>query len=185
MLYPAKEMMMKNGQEVWLRSPEILDAQEILEMLKQLSNETEFLLRYPEEWEHQTVEKEACFLQYIKDSANTIMIVAEVNGKIVGNCSLEIHGHMKTRHRADVAIGILQEYCGLGIGTMMIEEMVSIAKAYEVEQMELEVIEGNHRAIALYEKMGFHTIGERTNSIHLKDGRVLSEYFMIKELADE
>ena len=43
-------------------------------------------------------------------------------------------------------------------------------------------MEGNERARALYEKYGFKIVGERPNAFKLKDGRLLKEYFMQKEL---
>ena len=67
----------------------------------------------------------------------------------------------------------------------MFEEMAKIARDWGVEQMELEVIEGNSRAMALYEKMGFMLVAEKPNAIHLKDGTRLKEYFMVKDLTYE
>lgn len=49
-------------------------------------------------------------------------------------------------------------------------------------QMELEYVEGNSRARALYEKMGFRITGVRPNAIRLKDGTLLNEYTMIREI---
>ena len=49
-------------------------------------------------------------------------------------------------------------------------------------QIELEFIEGNTRARALYEKMGFRVCGVRPDAIRLKDGTLLNEYIMIKKL---
>ena len=43
-------------------------------------------------------------------------------------------------------------------------------------------MEGNLRGEALYRKMGFRTVAERPHAIRLRDGRLLSEYIMIKEL---
>lgn len=49
-------------------------------------------------------------------------------------------------------------------------------------QIELEFVEGNVRARQLYEKMGFRITGVRPNAIRLKDGTLLNEYTMIKEI---
>ena len=106
-----------------------------------------------------------------------------VDGKIAGNCEISFRGGMKTSHRAIVAIAILKEYWNLGIGSAMFSELVSAAEARpETEIVELEFVEGNDRAKALYEKYGFQIVGERPNAFKLKDGRLLKEYFMQKEL---
>lgn len=68
----------------------------------------------------------------------------------------------------------------------MLEALVDIAdKMQYVEQIELEYIEGNSRARALYEKFGFRIVGVRPKAYRLKDGAYLNEYIMIKELQRE
>ena len=70
-----------------------------------------------------------------------------------------------------------------GIGTKMFEEMIRLAERREgVMQIELEFVEGNARARYLYEKMGFRITGVHPNAIRLKDGTLLNNYTMIKEL---
>ena len=49
-------------------------------------------------------------------------------------------------------------------------------------KLELEFTEGNSRARALYEKMGFRITGVKPNAIRLKDGTLLNEYSMIREI---
>ena len=90
---------------------------------------------------------------------------------------------MKTRHRASVAIGLLKEYWNQGIGTRMFREMIRIAEENrDILQMELDFVEGNTRARALYEKMGFRITGVKPNAIRLKDGTLLNEYSMVREI---
>ena len=61
--------------------------------------------------------------------------------------------------------------------------MIHIAeKDPYLTQLELEFIEGNTRARALYEKMGFRITGVKPNAIRLKDGTLLNEYAMIREI---
>lgn len=43
-------------------------------------------------------------------------------------------------------------------------------------------MEGNDRAIRLYEKFGFERFGVRPNAIHLKDGHPPAELLMVKTL---
>ena len=90
---------------------------------------------------------------------------------------------MKTRHRASVAIALLKEFWHQGIGTRMFEEMIRIAEENpNILQMELDFVEGNARARGLYEKMGFRISGVRPNAIRLRDGTLLNEYSMIREI---
>ena len=64
----------------------------------------------------------------------------------------------------------------------MFQELEKIAREHNCLQLELEVIADNQRAIAFYEKMGYNIFGERKRGIILKDGTVLSEYLMAKNL---
>ena len=84
---------------------------------------------------------------------------------------------MKDRHRASVAIALLQEFWNLGIGTKMFKEMFQIARERNgVRQIELDFIEGNSRARHLYEKMGFRITGVKPDAIRMKDGTFVNEY---------
>ena len=181
MRFEDRQIRLKDGRTALFRSPGPEDAAQMLEYLKTASAETEFLIRYPEECT-ETVEQEAAFLQNILNSDLNMMIACEIDGKIAGNCQIMFHGRLKTRHRAGVAIALIRKYWGLGIGSAMFEEMIAAAKAKGIIQMELEVIEGNERAMGLYEKYGFRIAGERPNAIRLKDGTMLKEFLMVKTL---
>ena len=78
---------------------------------------------------------------------------------------------------------LLKEYWNQGIGTRLFQELIRIAEANpNLIQIELEFVEGNSRARALYEKMGFRITGVKPNAIRLKDGTLLNEYSMIREI---
>ena len=78
---------------------------------------------------------------------------------------------------------MLKEYWNQGIGTRLFQELIRIAEENpNLIQMELDFVEGNSRARALYEKMGFRITGVKPNAIRLKDGTLLNEYSMIREI---
>ena len=65
----------------------------------------------------------------------------------------------------------------------MFRAMIRAAKAREgLTQLELDFFEGNSRARALYEKMGFRVCAVLPDAIRLADGRLLNEYRMILKL---
>ena len=181
MIFQGKEIHLKDGRTGQLRSPKTEDAPQMLAYLALTAGETPYLIRYPEECT-ETLEQEAAFLKQMADSPIDMMIICEVDGKIAGNCRLARHGRIKTRHRAGVAIALLREFWGLGIGTIMFEEMIRCATELGISQLELEVIDGNERAMGLYRKMGFEIAATKPDAIRLKDGTVLAEHIMIKKL---
>ena len=181
MRFPEKSITLKNGQQALLCSPSPDMAPQMLKYLKDTCGETHFLLRTPEECD-MPMDAERAFLQSILDSETAVMILCMVDGRIAGNCQISRKNRAKNCHRASVAIALYREFWGLGIGTAMFEAMIALAKNWGLMQLELEVIEGNQRAMALYRKMGFETISYIPNAIRLADGTMLKEYTMIKPL---
>ena len=184
MFFEPKSITLKDGRTAILRSPlPEQDAEDMRRYLLDISGETPFLLNYPEDWGYLTAERERELLQRHLDDPDGLMIVAEVDGRIAGNCHIGFNRKLKTYHRGSVAIGLRQAYWNLGIGTALFREMIDVARQRGgVTQLELEFIEGNSRARALYEKMGFRITGVKPNAIRLKDGTLLNEYEMILEL---
>ena len=183
MIIKDTEFTLKDGRKAMLRSPKDEDIRGVLDYLYVSAGETEFILRYPEECGKYTYEGEKALFDRINASDNEAMLVCIVDGKVAGNCQIAWKTGIKTRHRASVAIALLKEFWNQGIGTRMFEEMIRIAEANEnLIQMELEFVEGNTLARALYEKMGFRITGINPNAIRLRDGTLLNEYCMIREI---
>ena len=183
MIIKDTEFTLKDGRKAMLRSPKDEDIRGVLDYLYVSAGETEFILRYPEECGKYTYEGEKALFDRINASDNEAMLVCIVDGKVAGNCQIAWKTGIKTRHRASVAIALLKEFWNQGIGTRVFEEMIRIAEANEnLIQMELEFVEGNTRARALYEKMGFRITGVNPNAIRLRDGTLLNEYCMIREI---
>ena len=175
---------LKDGRRALLRSPREEDIPGVLDYLYRSAGETEFILRYPEECGKYTPEGEKALFDRVNAAENEAMLVCLVEGKVAGNCQIVWRNNIKTRHRANVAIALLKEYWGQGIGTRLFQELIRIAEENRhILQMELEFIEGNTRARALYEKMGFRIAGIKPNAVRLKDGTLLNEYYMIREIS--
>lgn len=181
MLFQEKTISLRDGRRAVLRSPTPSDAAEMLDFLKTASGETEFLLRYPEEC-FDDVKTEESFLDGIVTSGSQVMILCQIDGRIAGNCHLSYKPLWKLRHRGEVAIALLREYWGLGIGTLLFEEMTALAKEMGLEQLELTYIEGNDRARGLYEKVGFREIARIPDAFRLKDGTMCKDIMMMKKL---
>ncbi len=57
MLFEDKQITLKDGRTAILKSPRTEDADKLLNYIKKSCGETDFLIRYPEEWT-MTVEQE-------------------------------------------------------------------------------------------------------------------------------
>lgn len=183
MIIDEVRFKLRDGREALLRSPKEEDVESTLAYLVVSAGETDFILRYPEECGKYTPEGEKKLFEQKNESSNEAMIMCVVDGKVVGNCEISFFKGMKTKHRASIGIALISEFWNQGIGTKMFEEMIRLAENREdVLQIELEFVEGNARARHLYEKMGFRIMGVRPNAIRLKDGTLLNEYTMIREI---
>lgn len=150
MLYNEKRIRLKDGSTAVFRSPTSEDAQALLDYMKVTAGETPYLLRTPEECS-MTLQQEREFIGSVTAQEYDVMILCFVDGALAGNCRIIRHNKKKNRHRADVMIALYQKYWNLGIGTAMFREMTALASEWGLMQLELEVIEGNTRAMALYE----------------------------------
>lgn len=172
----------KKDREIILRTAEENDAERLIDYLKITAAQTPFLIREPDEITL-SIEQEQDFIRAKKDSGNELLLIAEIGGRHIGNCSLmSIGGYKRYRHRCDIAIALYKEYCGLGIGKAMLETVLDIAEKAGYEQAELEVIADNKPAIALYEKLGFKIYGTFPDNMKYEDGSYADAYWMMKKL---
>lgn len=182
MKFEAKSFFDKNGHEFILRNAEADDAADLIRYLKLTAEETPYLIREPEEVTI-TEEQEQNFIQDKIDAERELMLVAVADGRLAGNCSLMSVGSCRRyRHRCEVAIELYREFCGRGIGRIMLQNILDIAKKEGYEQAELEVIADNVNAIALYEKLGFRRYGTFPGNIKYKNGNYADAYWMMKKL---
>lgn len=181
MTFAPKTITLRNDKTAILRSPVADDAEQMIEYLKITSGETNFMIREPEECDI-PLDSEIDFINGTLDSADSIMIACEIDGKIVGNCSLSRNSRSRLRHRATLGISIYKEYWNLGIGSAMFEELIYVGKSLGIYQLELDFVEGNERGRHLYEKFGFEIVAKKPNAVRLKDGTLLAEFMMIKVL---
>ena len=174
--------MTKDNMRGVLRSAKVSDAADLIDYLKVTAGETPFLIREPEEISI-TLEQEEAFIKGKLEDERELMLIATVDGKHVGNCSLMAMGNYKRySHRCSVAIALYQEYCGRGIGKIMLQTVLDVAKMLGYEQAELEVVASNEAAIRLYKSIGFEIYGTFPDNMKYKDGTYVDTYWMMKKL---
>lgn len=155
----SKTILLKNGVEALLRNGTEADGEAVFENFNRTHGETDYLLSYPDENSFDA-EQEGRFLAEKEESENEIEILALVDGKVAGTAGIEAIGtKYKVKHRAEFGISLLKEYWGLGLGRAMLEACIECAKKAGYEQLELDAVADNERAIAMYEKAGFVEYG--------------------------
>lgn len=82
-----------------------------------------------------------------------VNVVARHDGATVGHATLVPDGDVGY----ELAIFVLSEYQGAGIGTELVETLLGLGQAEGIEKVWLTVERWNDPAIALYKKVGFET----------------------------
>lgn len=177
-----KRIQLRTGNLLTLRQVRPEDASAMLDYLKITAAETHFMVRLPDEVTF-SMEEEQALLADCLSSERRIMLAAFDGDHIVGNVAISPIGERyKVRHRANLGIAIVQEYCNCGLGSILMEEGIAFAKHAGYEQLELGVFADNERAIYLYHKFGFQDIGKIPRAFHLPDGSYIDEIQMVKSL---
>lgn len=177
-----QKIILKNGKEALLRNGNAEDGQAVFENFNQTHAETDFLLSYPDENSYDA-EQEAQFLKDKTESPNEIEIVAIIDGKVAGTAGIEAVGKKyKLKHRAEFGISILKEYWGLGLGKALANACIQCAKEAGYEQLELDVVAENKRALSLYQSLGFEEFGRNPKGFNSRTSGFQELVYMLLTL---
>jgi RimJ/RimL family protein N-acetyltransferase len=104
-------------------------------------------------------------------------LTATLEGKAVGLATLCLMPYRKLAHQCLVSIIVSQEVRGKGVGTLLMNNLIHLAKEYfGIGVLYLEVYEGN-RAISLYRRFGFREVGFQKHFMK-EDGEYIGKIVM-------
>ena len=176
------EYLLKNGKTVIIRRPTIEDAEEIIQVVTIADTETRFMGRNPGEFNN-NVQREREVIEMVLRDKDNEWLVAEYEGKVVGQAQVGlVRRRERYRHRAEVGFVIMEAYCNIGIGGKLMEECIQWCRDNGVTQVELDVVQGNGRAMKMYQGFGFEICGTFPKALRYLDGTYADEYRMIKFL---
>ena len=177
-----EEQFTLGERNIVLRSAHEDEADMLIEYLKTVTGETDYLLINPDEVKY-TTEGEIKFIKHQNEAEDAMMVLAFVDGDYAGNCSFTAEGNSRrVKHRADIGIALFQKYTGFGLGRLMLERLISKIKENGFEQAELTVVGGNDRAYHLYESLGFKECGRMPNANKYDDGSYSDDIYMVLTL---
>ncbi len=129
-----------------------------------------------------TLEEEREFLARCQAAPGSVVLVAEVQGALVG--MLDFHGyrHPQRQHAGIFGMSVAAGWRGQGIGTALLEALFRWAPQHGVRRTELEVLASNHGAIRLYERLGFQHEGRRRAAVMIEGKPV--DLLLMARLAD-
>ena len=110
----------------------------------------------------------------LKDELNcssSHYIVAKLNNEIVGFCGIKI-----VLDSADIMnIVVKKDFRNLGIGTALLNEIITLCLSLNLSSITLEVRKNNEYAISLYKNFGFETLGVRKKYYNGIDGFIMEK----------
>lgn len=177
-----KEIQLRCGETLLLRSLEPGDAEAMIRVCKKAAGETDFMMRYADEWTV-TPDKQRLTLIDTQNAPKALMLGAFIGGQLVGAGNFRpSHPADRARHRAAMGLSILKSHWHMGVGSAMLQAMIDAAKSTPLEQLELSVAAGNARAKALYDRFGFAEYGRLPRGMKYRDGRYDDLILMMLEL---
>lgn len=149
-----KEMNI-NNEKVIIRKAKKSDAGALMTYLYTIGGESDFLTFGRGQF-GKSKEQEEEFIENSLDKKNALFIVAEINGKIVGNLSFSGGTRQRTAHVGEFGVSVLKEYWGNGIGEELIKCLINWSRSSGIiRKINLRVRTDNKRGIHLYKKLGF------------------------------
>jgi len=131
------------------------DAEALIEYCNIIGGETGFLTFERGKF-GKSIEEEEAFIESISKRENALFIIAEADGKVVGNLNYSGGLRERTAHTGEFGVSVLKEYWGHGIGEDLIKFLIEWSKTSGiVRKINLRVRSDNFRGIQLYKRLGF------------------------------
>ncbi len=169
------------GKNVVFRHPKASDVKGMMNMINSLVRERvdiaktkKVTLRQEKRWLADT-------LRSIRKKEK-IMIVAEVDGALVGSCEVAKDTYDVSRHVGMLGVGLRREARGLGIGKKLVQLcLCESKKTLGTKLIRLYVFDTNEAGKSLYKKIGFKETGRIPRGV-LHNRKYKDDIIMVKRL---
>ncbi len=145
-----KEGVLKDGSRVILRPMVKEDRDKILDFFQRLDEKDILFLRTnvrdPKVIDH--------WVNHI-DYSRVYPLLAEAQGRIVGDATLHMRKVGWKRHLGNVRVVVAKDYQNKGLGSLLINELVELAGEYGLEKLIAEIHLQAHGAMAAFKRAGF------------------------------
>jgi len=178
-VYP-KKVRLQSGTSVTIRPMVKEDADKVYAFFSRVPREDRLFLR-DDVSIRDVIDSWTQELDYEK----VLPLVAEVGGNIVGDATLHRRKFGWTSHVGKVRLVIDKDYRGKGLGTVLIEELIDIAKKAGLEQLVAELMSNQTGALSAFKRLGFEKEAVFFNYVKDQMGEERNLVVMIKNLRIE
>lgn len=157
-----QDVALRDGITVVIKPLDVEEASAVLKFYRSLPEEDRLFLR-------DDVTKPEWLRRFVAriESGEVVSLVAEAEGKIVGEATLYRAQHGWTRHVAELRVAVAPAMRRSGLGTTLARELVRLATRFGVEKMVVHVVENQVGARKMFRKLGFRQ--EAVLRGHVKD----------------
>lgn len=152
------------------------DASALLSLRTILFAETDYLLWSPSEF-NDTVDDEAQRIHRLNKLPNSRCLVAASGQALIGFINASGGQAQRQQHATTLALGVIRSHWGCGVGSQLLETVLTWSRQAGLRRVELTVHTQNERAIRLYKHLGFEIEGLRRSSL-LVNGSYRDEFLM-------
>ena len=166
----GKPVILKDGRRVRIRTYRPSDKEGLVSMYAGLSQES---LR----WSMPPYNRER-IERMTSDLENRIILLAFDDQRVVGHLQISLATNARFRGTGELFIYLRQDFQNAGLGAAVMKYGLALARERKVHRVELTVVADNHRAITLYEKVGFKREGLKRENYLDEDGKYHDEVEM-------
>ncbi len=162
-------LQLKDGRTCIIRECVEADAEAVLKLFRIVVAESDNLARLPDEIEL-TVQEEREYIRAHRDGPNSIMVLAEVDGRAVALAGVEGQKLKKFAHHGELGMSVLRECWRLGIGRAILDYLEAWARRAGLRKLCLSVYDFNEPAHRLYCGAGYTEEGRFKGDVLRADG---------------
>lgn len=159
MEFQRKKYTLKFGNQIIVRVAEGKEAQNLIDLKRAYIKNTSTLPLTLEEYP-KDIEKEFNLIEEYRKSTNSILLIAEYDGELIGNIDITGSKRSKMFHTGMLGMGIKEKWRNQGLGKALIKYAIEWAKNNsEIEIIWLDVYASNELGCNLYKNAGFEVSG--------------------------
>ena len=168
---------LKNGQLLTIRPTQESDTKELLEYVRDVSGETDFLTFGPDEY-GLSIEDQAKHIKQTNRNKNSISLIGCVGDKIIATLYFENGPRKRISHVGELGVTVTRSYWRQGVGFSIINVFLKWAvNTNHIRQVNARIHEDNDRSQKLCKKLGFKKYGNLERSF-LIDGTFYNAVIM-------
>lgn len=173
-----KTIVLHNGTKVLLRPELSTDTDMLWDMYSTLSKESLRYMYQPQGYTREIIQQWTSTLDHTKSLI--IVAVIEEGGKkrIIAAVMLRLRSHSSVfKHKGYFGILVHDDYQNRGLGTILTQYVLDIAKDMSLRKVWLRVSTDNSRVVHMFKKCGFKIVATLKEDVYV-DGNYLDSFLM-------